>query len=112
VKWLLLIPLVAGCATMTRYAHWPYQGPMLKVTNSTPRHRLISVRDGAGRELVKARLAPGRSLCFRWPFIDGVGHMIAAGSDTLSTGRFEPWTADGWVWDVAREPVADPSVCR
>jgi hypothetical protein len=114
MKWLLLFPLVAGCAATTQYAKWPVRGPMLKVTNTTEHTRTISARDGLGRELITARLKPGKSLCFRWPFIDYDGALFATGNGTatVSTGRFKPWDADGWEWQVGSDAVANASVCR
>lgn len=114
MKWLLLLPLVTACAATTHYAKWPLRGPMLRVTNATAHTRTISARDGVGRELVTARLKPGTSLCFRWPFVDYSGTLLASvnGAQTLSTGQFKPWDADGWEWQVGSDAIANPDVCR
>lgn len=124
MRWLLLPIIVAGCALNGSnasgaadphfYRKWPVRGPMLRVTNATAEARTIAVRDGMGRELVTARLHPGKSLCFRWPFIDFQGSMTAASSRsaTIGTGGFKPWDADGWEWRLGDEPVANHRVCR
>ena len=110
-----LFPLLAlalsACATV-QYARWPYRGPMLMVQNPTASRLIVRARDGVGREWVTASIKPHGKSCFRWPFIHTVGYLIAAGSDTLTSRAFEPWTADGWEWSGQFEPVANPSVCR
>jgi len=108
---LLLLALTA-CAATLRYARWPYRGPMLMVQNPTQNRLIVSARDGVGRELVTARIGPHGKACFRWPFIHTIGYLVAAGSDTLATEPFEPWSADGWEWSGQFEPVANPRVCR
>ena len=108
---LLALSLTA-CMMTTRYARWPYRGPMFMVQNPTQRPLVVSARDGAGRELVTATIKPNGKSCFRWPFVHTVGYLIASGSDTLMTQAFEPWTADGWEWSGKFEPVANPKVCR
>jgi len=114
MRWLTipLIALAAGCASFTQYAKWPARGPMLEVRNPTAVSRIVIARDGVGRTLVKATMKPNGRACFRWPFVDSRGELLAAGSDTLSTGPFEPWAADGWAWAMDGEPVADPGACR
>ena len=110
----LALTTLAACATAntSHYARWPYRGPMLMVTNPTPNRLVVRARDGMGRELVTATIKPHGKECFRWPFIHAVGYLIAAGSDTLMTEPFEPWSADGWEWAGQFEPVSNPKVCR
>jgi hypothetical protein len=109
---VLTIAAVAACASANKYARWPYRGPMLLVTNPTNSQLVVSARDGMGRELVTATIKPKGRQCFRWPFIHAIGYLIAAGSDTLTTEPFEPWSADGWEWSGQFEPVSNPKVCR
>ena len=109
---VLAIAALAACASANQYARWPYRGPMLQVTNPTQGRLVVMARDGAGRELVTATIKPNSSMCFRWPFIHAIGYLIAAGSDTLMTEPFEPWSADGWEWSGQFEPVSNPKVCR
>jgi len=109
---VLAIAALAACASANKYARWPYRGPMLMVTNPTQSRLVVSARDGQGRELVTATIKPNGKQCFRWPFIHAIGYLIAAGSDTLMTEPFEPWSADGWEWSGQFEPVSNPKVCR
>jgi len=113
----VLVPLLAAALTACitsnyNYARWPYRGPMLMVTNPTQGQLVVRARDGMGRELITATVKPNGRQCFRWPFIHEIGYLIAAGSDTLTTRSFEPWTADGWEWSGQFEPVANPKICR
>lgn len=111
---VLTFASLAACAGVnTRsYARWPYRGPMLMVTNPTQNRLVVRARDGMGREIVTATIKPNGKECFRWPFIHAIGYLIAAGSDTLTTEPFEPWSADGWEWTGQFEPVSNPNVCR
>lgn len=103
--------VLAACST--KYAHWPYRGPMLRVTNPTQNNLVVLARDGQGRALVTAKMKPNESHCFRWPFIHEIGYLlIAQGPDTLQTEAFEPWSADGWEWSGEMEPLANKNVCR
>lgn len=103
--------LLAACST--KYARWPYRGPMLRVTNPTQSNLVLLARDGQGREIVTAKIKPKESLCFRWPFIHEVGYLrLAQGQDTVSTQAFEPWSADGWEWSGEFEPLVNKAVCR
>ena len=92
--------VVVGCVSAQRYTQWPYRGPMMLVRNPTPHTLVVLARDGTGRELITARVRPNTSQCFRWPFIDATGYLRAAesASDTVTTGQFQPWSADGWEW--------------
>ena len=114
MRWLplCLIALAAGCGSLNHYAKWPSRGPMLEVRNPTALRRVVIARDGAGRMLVKASIQPNDRACFRWPFIDGRGELLAAGADTVSSGPFEPWSADGWAWAMDGPPLAAPDACR
>jgi hypothetical protein len=104
---------VAACANIRQYAKWPYRGPMMMVRNSTSKALVVMARDGAGRELVTARIKPNAKQCFRWPFIHDIGYLEArAPGDTLTTEPFKPWSADGWEWSGELEPVSNPKVCR
>jgi hypothetical protein len=108
---LVLVSALAACTP--KYAKWPYRGPMLQVRNPTQNNLVVLVRDGAGRQLVTAKLKPNEKHCFRWPFIHEVGYlMVSQGRDTVSTQSFEPWSADGWEWSGQYEPVANKNVCR
>ena len=111
---VLALATLAACATANtrRYARWPYRGPMLMVTNPTQQRLVVMARDGQGREIVTATIKPNSKQCFRWPFIHAIGYLVAAGSDTLTTDPFEPWSADGWEWSGQFEPVSNPNVCR
>ncbi len=109
---LLVLFVLAGCASIKNYARWPYRGPMLLIRNTTHARRIILARDGVGRELVTSSVAPRGRYCFRWPFVHEAGYLLATGPDTVMSARFEPWTADGWRWDMENDPVADPKVCR
>jgi hypothetical protein len=110
-----LLPLLAAalgaCGTF-RYARWPYRGPMLLVTNPTQAQFVVFARDGDGRQWATVTVKPNGRACFRWPFIHTIGYLVAAGSDTLTTDAFEPWSADGWEWSGQVGPVANPKVCR
>lgn len=109
----LVVPTLALTACMNaQYAHWPYRGPMLLVTNPTPTKLIVSARDGMGREWITATIKPNGHQCFRWPFIHAIGQLVAAGSDTLTSEPFEPWSAHGWEWSGQFEPVPNPRVCR
>jgi hypothetical protein len=112
MKWIPLLLLVVGCAANNRYARWPYRGSMLAVENPTPNHQVVIARDGAGREWVVARIKPRGRACFRWPFVDNSGFLRTDGEDRVVTERFEPWSADGWEWQLSGQPVANPQVCR
>jgi hypothetical protein len=107
----LLAVTLTACMT-TSYAHWPYRGPMLMVQNPTENRVIVRARDGVGREWITASIKPHGKSCFRWPFIHTVGYLIAAGSDTLTSQAFEPWSADGWEWSGQFVPVKNPNVCK
>jgi hypothetical protein len=109
---VLIIALAASCATTGYYARWPYRGPMFLITNRSSGDLTVSARDGLGRELIAATIKPNSQQCFRWPFLHAIGYLIAAGSDTLTTHPFEPWSSDGWEWSGQIEPVSNPRVCR
>lgn len=113
----LALAAAAACASGvggTRYTQWPYEGPMMLVRNPTTNTLVILARDGAGRELVTARINPNRAQCFRWPFIHPIGYLVAAASttDTLTSDPFRPWSADGWEWSGQVEPRSNPRACR
>ncbi|MDP3912072.1 MAG: hypothetical protein Q8Q14_16945 [Gemmatimonadales bacterium] len=109
----LAVVFVIFAACSTKYARWPFRGPMFRVTNPTQNTLVVLARDGQGRELVTAKMTPSATHCFRWPFIHEIGYlMIAQGLDTLKTQAFEPWSADGWEWSGQLEPVANKDVCR
>lgn len=95
--------MAVGCAGATRYTQWPYRGPMMLVRNPTPYAFVVLAGDGTGRELIAAHVQPKSKQCFRWPFIDATGYLRAAesGTDTLTTEKFQPWSADGWEWSPA-----------
>jgi hypothetical protein len=112
MKWLSLLLLVTGCAANNRYARWPYRGSMLVVQNPTTEHQIVVARDGEGREWVVARIKPRGRACFRWPFVNSTGFLRTDGEDRVITERFEPWTADGWEWQLSGQPVPNPQVCR
>jgi hypothetical protein len=109
---VLAIAAAAACATGTQYTQWPYRGPMMMVRNPTSDALVVMARDGMGRELIAARVRPNSKSCFRWPFIHAIGYLVAAGSDTLRTEPFKPWSADGWEWSGQPEPKSNPRVCR
>lgn len=114
MKWIPLLLIVAGCALpfSGEYRHWPYRGAMLAVHNPTSRAQVVIARDGRGREWVVARIKPQGRACFRWPFVDFIGVLRTDGADSLSTAPFDPWSADGWEWELLGQPVANPDVCR
>ena len=114
MKWLPLLLIVSGtgCASTGHYAKWPLRGAMLSVQNPTSQEQVVIARDGRGREWVVARIKPQSRACFRWPFIDGTGLLRTDGADAVSTEPFEPWSADGWEWEMFGQPVANPRVCR
>jgi hypothetical protein len=108
---LAVATALAACST--KYAKWPYRGPMLLVSNPTQNSLVVLARDGVGRQLVTAKLEPNQKHCFRWPFIHEIGQlMITHGQDTVKTQPFEPWSADGWEWSGEFEPVVNKDVCR
>jgi hypothetical protein len=107
-----LLVLALSACVYGNYARWPYRGPMLMVQNPTAKRVIVRARDGVGREWITASIKPHGQSCFRWPFIHTVGYLIAAGSDTLMSQAFEPWSADGWEWSGQFAPVANPKVCR
>jgi hypothetical protein len=111
---VLALVAAAACASARQYTQWPYQGPMMMVRNPTRNPLLVLARDGMGRELVTARIGPNSRQCFRWPFIHAIGYLVAEGSDTLTTGAFQPWSADGWEWSGQRggAPRSNPRACR
>jgi hypothetical protein len=112
MKWLPLLLIVSACAFDSHYAKWPLRGAMLSVQNPTAQEQVVIARDGRGREWVVARIKPQARACFRWPFIDNVGLLRTDGGDEISTEPFEPWSADGWEWDLNGQPIANPRVCR
>jgi hypothetical protein len=105
---------MTGCATATQYTQWPYHGPMMMVRNRTVSPLVSLARDGTGRELIAARINPNGKQCFRWPFINSIGYLVATQSarDTVITRAFHPWAADGWEWWGQPDPVSNPNVCR
>ncbi|HLZ45985.1 MAG TPA: hypothetical protein VKQ05_09950 [Gemmatimonadales bacterium] len=110
----LALAVMAACAGATRYTQWPYEAPMMLVRNPTANTLVVLARDGAGRELVAARIEPNRTQCFRWPFLHAIGYLAAteATTDTLTTQPFRPWSADGWEWSGEVEPRSNPNACR
>ena len=112
MKWLPLLLIVAGCASANRAEHWPFRGSFLEVENTTGENQVVIARDGYGREWPVARVKPQGRACFRWPFIDQTGFLRTDGDERIVTQRFEPWTASGWTWALAGEPVANPRACR
>jgi len=111
---LVLAALTASvaCARANHLTQWPYKAPMLLVKNRTDKPLVISARDGIGRELITATVKPQGTQCFRWPFIDAIGYLVASGGDTLTTAPFQPWSADGWEWSGQSIPVSNAKACR
>jgi hypothetical protein len=114
---LAFAALSAACAGVRSYTEWPYVPPLMMVRNPTAHPLLILARDGAGRELVAARLRPKSRQCFRWPFIHAIGYLVSTDADgspadSVTTGAFRPWTADGWEWAGQVEPVSNANACR
>jgi hypothetical protein len=109
-----LLLIVSGCALNLsgEYRKWPLRGAMLAVRNPTAHDQTVVARDGRGREWIVARIKSRDTACFRWPFIDYVGVLRTDGLDGVSTDPFEPWSADGWEWELFGQPVANPQVCR
>jgi hypothetical protein len=111
MKWLPLLLIVSGCG-LNQYRKWPARGSMLSVRNPTSHEQIVIARDGVGREYVVARIKAQGRACFRWPFIHQVGLLRTTGEDGVSTEPFEPWSEDGWEWELYGQPVANARVCR
>lgn len=113
MKWLPLLLLVSGCAVLSpKDQVWPARGAFLEVENPTDEKQVVIARDGQGREWPVARIKPGGRACFRWPFIHTTGFLRTDGEDRAVTQQFEPWSSQGWRWQLSGQPVAIPRACR
>ena len=100
--------LLASCAYANAPSAWPSRGPFIQVENINERPLTVAAVDGAGRHLVLGTVLRQRTGCWRWPFIDNVGYLIA-GTDTL---YFRPWQKPGWRLDPYTKILEDtPGNC-
>lgn len=112
MKWLPLLLVVAGCGYANQVMVWPLRGAFLEVSNPTEEAQIVVARDGQGREWQVARIKAHGRACFRWPFIHQNGFLRTDGDDRIVTQQFEPWSAAGWSWPLAGQPVQNAQACR
>lgn len=89
--------LLAACGFANAPLAVPVRGPVIQVENWNPRPLRVVAVDGMGSYVVLGTVLEHRTGCWRWPFTDRVGYLVA-GTDTL---YFQPWTKPGWRLDPA-----------
>lgn len=103
------IVLTVACAYANAPSAWPARGPFIQVENWSQNPLAVAAVDGAGRRLPLGTVLKERTGCWRWPFVDAVGYLIA-GTDTM---YFRPWTKPGWRVDPATHILeATDGFCR